>query len=72
MFVTFILVIIELQVIGNCTPLKCPVSLPLSIPHQYYYPGDIIIGGILSQFYVLSNQITFQRDPSHDVFDTSM
>ncbi|XP_025032646.1 vomeronasal type-2 receptor 26-like, partial [Python bivittatus] len=71
MFVTLILVILELPVIHNCPPVKCPMSLPLSIPHQYYYPGDFIIGGVFSQFYIFSNPITFERDPSHDAFDMS-
>ncbi|XP_063158705.1 vomeronasal type-2 receptor 26-like [Candoia aspera] len=69
LFVALAVVMMTLQIVQNSSSAKCPMSHPLSILHKYYYPGDIIIGGILSQIYVFSNLLTFQEDPSSEVFD---
>ncbi|XP_063158781.1 vomeronasal type-2 receptor 26-like [Candoia aspera] len=36
---------------------------------QYYQPGDFIIAGILSQIYIFSSPISFQKQPSEESFD---
>ncbi|XP_053117355.1 vomeronasal type-2 receptor 26-like [Hemicordylus capensis] len=46
---------------------KCPLSDPLPILHKYYHPGDHIIGGIISQIYIFSNEITFKKYPSPEL-----
>ncbi|XP_039180267.1 vomeronasal type-2 receptor 26-like [Crotalus tigris] len=48
--------------------LNCITSDPLLILHKYHQLGDIIIGGIMSQIYIFSNTITFQEQPSTDLF----
>lgn len=40
--------------------------------HNYYQPGDLIIGYIISQIYMSSYQITFTKHPSQDVGDELM
>ncbi|XP_061447770.1 vomeronasal type-2 receptor 26-like [Rhineura floridana] len=40
------------------------MSDPLKIPHEYYQPGDLIIGGISSQFLTFSDTIDFHQHPS--------
>ncbi|XP_026579449.1 vomeronasal type-2 receptor 26-like [Pseudonaja textilis] len=42
---------------------------PLPIVHKYYQSGDLIIAAIIYQMLFVSNEITFQSVPSHDVLD---
>ncbi|XP_032094509.1 vomeronasal type-2 receptor 26-like [Thamnophis elegans] len=51
----------------SCSPeTKCIVSKPLPIQYKYYESGDIIIGGIISQIYMLSDLTTFRRHMSEE------
>ncbi|XP_077169653.1 vomeronasal type-2 receptor 26-like [Paroedura picta] len=52
--------------IANCDTIG---EDPLPILHQYYQPGEHMIGAIFSQIYVWSGQIIFEKRPSNDVFD---
>nr|XP_028560266.1 vomeronasal type-2 receptor 26-like [Podarcis muralis] len=45
-------------------PPTCSVNNPLQIPHEYYEQGDLIIGGISSQFFSFFNTITFDVHPN--------
>ncbi|KAK9397841.1 type-2 vomeronasal receptor [Crotalus adamanteus] len=47
----------------------CKLRSPLPIVHKYYQSGDVIIAAIIYQVFFLSNEITFQSVPSHDVLD---
>ncbi|XP_066486708.1 vomeronasal type-2 receptor 26-like [Tiliqua scincoides] len=46
---------------------KCNVCEPLPIDHQYYQPGDLIIGSIIAQNYLLLNPIAFEKHPSEHI-----
>ncbi|ETE60992.1 hypothetical protein L345_13260, partial [Ophiophagus hannah] len=72
MFLASILVILVHKEASSSPPVKCPISLPLSVLHKYYHPGDFIIGAIFSQIYVLSIPATFERNPSFDVWPLSL
>ncbi|XP_061447662.1 vomeronasal type-2 receptor 26-like [Rhineura floridana] len=48
---------------------KCTISDPLLIPHKYYKPGDLIVGGIVSQALILSEPTSFQEHPNKAVID---
>ncbi|XP_015683636.2 vomeronasal type-2 receptor 26-like [Protobothrops mucrosquamatus] len=51
----------------SCTPeTKCIISKPLPIQYKYYQSGDLIIGGIISQIYMISDLTTFRRHMSED------
>ncbi|XP_053215985.1 vomeronasal type-2 receptor 26-like [Podarcis raffonei] len=45
-------------------PPTYSVNDPLQIPHEYYEQGDLIIGGISSQFFSFFNTITFDVHPN--------
>ncbi|XP_029139805.1 extracellular calcium-sensing receptor-like [Protobothrops mucrosquamatus] len=47
----------------------CNLRSPLPIAHKYYQSGDLIIAAIIYQVLFLSDEITFQSVPSHDVLD---
>ncbi|XP_062993096.1 vomeronasal type-2 receptor 26-like [Elgaria multicarinata webbii] len=48
---------------------ECVASDRLHIVHKYYQPGDLIIGGVISQIYTFSRLITFKERPSDALFD---
>lgn len=43
--------------------LMCNFRDPLQIPHEYYQPGDLIIGGIVSQLSSNLASILFNENP---------
>ncbi|XP_042329779.1 vomeronasal type-2 receptor 26-like [Sceloporus undulatus] len=57
------------QVICNKPIAKCVASDPLYIKHSQYHSGDIIVAGIVSQFYRFSDLITFRRHPLEEQHD---
>ncbi|XP_060110833.1 vomeronasal type-2 receptor 26-like [Heteronotia binoei] len=42
---------------------------PVPIFHKSFQSGDLIIAGIISQFYIFSEHITFRRHPSQELFN---
>lgn len=50
---------------------KCTINDP-SIKYKSYHSGDLNIGGIISQLYVMSSLITFKRIPSEELVDDPM
>uniref|UniRef100_UPI0010A01B9D vomeronasal type-2 receptor 26-like n=1 Tax=Podarcis muralis TaxID=64176 RepID=UPI0010A01B9D len=52
------------------TPIAtCTVGTPLSITHKYYHSGDLIIAGIISQFYMTFSSSDFRTHPSETLID---
>lgn len=44
-------------------PILCNTIDALQIPHEYYKPGDFVIGGISSQFISFFKVLSFQEHP---------
>ncbi|KAH0626261.1 hypothetical protein JD844_001156 [Phrynosoma platyrhinos] len=63
LFMVSILVLLP-EVGLNIPVTKCGTNNPLSIKHKHYRPGDLLIGGIIPQFFVFIEEVTFQTDPS--------
>ncbi|XP_032092355.1 vomeronasal type-2 receptor 26-like [Thamnophis elegans] len=59
-------VILRAQIL--CHDAKCTINNP-SIKYKSYHSGDLIIGGIISVIYMMSNLITFKRIPSEELLD---
>uniref|UniRef100_A0A8C5SHN3 G-protein coupled receptors family 3 profile domain-containing protein n=1 Tax=Laticauda laticaudata TaxID=8630 RepID=A0A8C5SHN3_LATLA len=51
--------------------LKCPESDPIPIPHEWFQPGDLLIGGITSQHLYGFSEHTFDVHPSQDLYGLS-
>ncbi|XP_054850235.1 vomeronasal type-2 receptor 26-like [Eublepharis macularius] len=49
--------------------VNCLVAKPLPLFHKYYWPGDLIIGGIISHIYISSDVMTFKRHPHQEPID---
>lgn len=51
---------------------QCAVHDPVSILHKYYQPGDLLIPAVISQIYITSAAITFQKHPSGEEVEEFM
>ncbi|XP_028560728.2 vomeronasal type-2 receptor 26-like [Podarcis muralis] len=49
--------------------MKCPISNPLPVPHEWYQPGDFLIGGMASQITYPASEASFTEHPSGRLFD---
>ncbi|XP_015268946.1 PREDICTED: vomeronasal type-2 receptor 26-like [Gekko japonicus] len=49
--------------------VKCPVTEPLPVPHEWYQSGDLFIGGITSQVIYTLRTSHFKEHPSQQLFD---
>ncbi|XP_029141056.1 vomeronasal type-2 receptor 26-like [Protobothrops mucrosquamatus] len=47
---------------------KCTIDNP-TVKYKSYHSGDLIIGGIISLIYVMSNLITFKKIPSEELIE---
>lgn len=45
----------------------CPASSPLPVPHEWYQPGNLVIGGIASQIIYIFHQVSFTKHPSQEL-----
>ncbi|XP_058036676.1 vomeronasal type-2 receptor 26-like [Ahaetulla prasina] len=50
--------------------LTCPASDAFRVPHEWYQPGDLIIGGIVSHTYYNLHEIKFKEYPYKTSYDT--
>nr|XP_034957707.1 vomeronasal type-2 receptor 26-like [Zootoca vivipara] len=57
------------EIVSNST--RCPRSKPFPVPHEWYQPGDLIIGGIVSQNCYVFFDVFFKEHPSQNLFDIS-
>ncbi|XP_053120332.1 vomeronasal type-2 receptor 26-like [Hemicordylus capensis] len=48
---------------------KCTISGPHPPLHEYHQSGDLIVGGIASQTFIISNAITFTEEPPVALFE---
>ncbi|XP_054850242.1 vomeronasal type-2 receptor 26-like [Eublepharis macularius] len=67
-FLALVLALLS-QVACKVSVTKCTISEPVPILHKYYQSGDLIITGIISQIYIFSKNITFEKPPSSEFFD---
>lgn len=48
---------------------KCHMNDPLPVPHEWYQPGSLIIGGITSHISYHFHKLLFNILPSHELFE---
>nr|XP_020671229.1 vomeronasal type-2 receptor 26-like [Pogona vitticeps] len=49
--------------------MSCSVKDPLPVPHEWYQPGGLLIGGILTQIIYVFHERSFEEQPSRNLFD---
>ncbi|XP_054850396.1 vomeronasal type-2 receptor 26-like [Eublepharis macularius] len=47
---------------------KCPMKDPLPVPHEWYQPGDVLVGGIVSQICYHLHEIDFSGHPAQELY----
>ncbi|XP_053120326.1 vomeronasal type-2 receptor 26-like [Hemicordylus capensis] len=60
---------IQISTICKAHIPKCYVNNPHPPPHEYLQSGDLLIGGITSQTFIISNSIDFVREPPPPLFN---
>nr|XP_056720627.1 vomeronasal type-2 receptor 26-like [Euleptes europaea] len=57
------------QLACKVPPAKCSMGDPIPIFHKAFQSGDLLFAGIISQIYIFSDLITFERHPSQELID---
>ncbi|CAI5790460.1 Hypothetical predicted protein, partial [Podarcis lilfordi] len=62
---TFLVMLLVLPPHTTCKAhiVKCHVHDPHPPLHKYHESGDVILGGIASHGYIISNALTFTEEP---------
>nr|XP_034957892.1 extracellular calcium-sensing receptor-like [Zootoca vivipara] len=61
-----------LQTVSSIPTANCVIGKPASILHRYFQSGELTIGVIMSQIFIIYNLITFRRHPSQELIDDFM
>ncbi|XP_062992816.1 vomeronasal type-2 receptor 26-like [Elgaria multicarinata webbii] len=70
MIMLVLLLLLLCHAVYKTHPINCTVSDdPLPIPHQFYHPGDLDIGEIVSQVIFLYNIFSFKEQPAQMLHD---
>ncbi|XP_053120149.1 vomeronasal type-2 receptor 26-like [Hemicordylus capensis] len=55
-----------LHVVNKVQTIKCTGTDPVDIPHEWYKPGEILIGGIVTHIHYLIPTLQFKEHPSRE------
>ncbi|KAL8177255.1 UNVERIFIED_CONTAM: hypothetical protein K2H54_043782 [Gekko kuhli] len=69
MVVFIVLLLLLPHVACKGTVGKCLTNDGLPVPHEWYQPGDFLIGGITSQVLYMFHKLSFEEHPSQKLFD---
>lgn len=73
MLVAVLLLVLLCHVVGQKHSINCSIQDdPLPIPHEFYHPGDLVIGEIVSQVFFLHNLLSFLKQPTQIVINEPM
>ncbi|KAL8176410.1 UNVERIFIED_CONTAM: hypothetical protein K2H54_033594 [Gekko kuhli] len=53
-------------------PAICAMNDPLQTRFHYYQPGDLIVGGMTSQYLSMSERVSFEEYPKTKIVDEPM
>nr|XP_028560618.1 vomeronasal type-2 receptor 26-like [Podarcis muralis] len=51
---------------------KCATNHPVHVPHEWYEPGDLVIGAMASHIYYIVRKVSFKKHPSQDFIDAPL
>ncbi|XP_062993241.1 vomeronasal type-2 receptor 26-like [Elgaria multicarinata webbii] len=57
------------QITCQVDSARCLLDNPVPVPQEWYQPGEIIIGEIVSHIIYLSYELTFEDQPSQKLFE---
>ncbi|KAG8140936.1 hypothetical protein E2320_003573 [Naja naja] len=53
-----------LSLVPKVVTLSCPASDAFPVPHEWFFPGDLVIGGMVSQFFYHFHELELKEHPS--------
>lgn len=77
-FIKILLVLLVLLVLLTChagkkLSINCAIEVnPHPISHEFSQPGDLIIGGIASQVFLVHETTSFEKQPSQMMIKESL
>ncbi|XP_077169304.1 vomeronasal type-2 receptor 26-like [Paroedura picta] len=70
MLLLLLLLVLPCNIVCWMSSINCSINHdPFPIPHNFYQPGDLLIGGIASQVLYFNNPPSFLEHPSRMVLD---
>lgn len=60
------------QTVSVAHPALCTMNDTLQASHQYSQPGDLLIGGITSQFFPIYQSVSFEKHPKGNLFNETL
>lgn len=68
--IVVLLIVLLRHTVCKTDRMNCTVyDDPLPIPHEFYQPGDILIGGMSSQVFCFYNPLDFMEKPAEMLID---
>ncbi|XP_077169303.1 vomeronasal type-2 receptor 26-like [Paroedura picta] len=65
-----LVLVLPYHIVSQKSSINCSINDdPFPIPHNFYQPGDLLIGGIASQVVYFNNPPSFLEHPAHMVLD---
>ncbi|XP_060137339.1 vomeronasal type-2 receptor 26-like [Zootoca vivipara] len=64
-----LLLLLLLPIVCKVNTMQCPGGDPIPVPHEWYQPSDLLIGGIASHIFYHSSEIQFKEDPAHELLE---
>nr|XP_028560616.1 vomeronasal type-2 receptor 26-like [Podarcis muralis] len=60
------------NIVSQGQSAQCATNNPVHVPHEWYEPGDLVIGAMASHIYYIVPKLSFKRHPSQDFIDAPM
>lgn len=58
-----VVLVLLLLLLVACKTEKCSIGDPIPVLHRYFQPGDLIVGGVTSQFLMVLTKNDFDQHP---------
>nr|XP_028560609.1 vomeronasal type-2 receptor 26-like [Podarcis muralis] len=60
------------NIVSQVQSAKCATNNPVHVPHEWYEPGDLVIGAMASHIYYIDPKLSFNKHPSQVFIDTPL
>nr|XP_028560608.1 vomeronasal type-2 receptor 26-like [Podarcis muralis] len=60
------------NIVSQGQSAKCTTNNPVHVPHEWYEPGDLVIGAMASHIYYIVHKVSFKNHPSQEFIDAPL
>nr|XP_028560612.1 vomeronasal type-2 receptor 26-like [Podarcis muralis] len=60
------------NIVSQGQSAKCATNNPVHVPHEWYEPGDLVIGAMASHIYYIVRTVSFKKHPSQHFIDAPL